>query len=255
MKERLKSKELHTVFSATDQISRSALKQFYQQQDAALKEKTFRWMLYELKKQNVLLPIDRGVYKLYDGPVLPEYVPQLSRNLQLLYRKIKAQFPYIDFCLWETGGLNEFLLHQMGKSLRIVEVEPEAAEAVFYYLKENRRNVFLAPTSQEMERYVYSSDDSLVIKKLVSQSPLLHRKEIPTPKLEKILVDVFADKDFFYPYQGHEQTLLFQNAFARYRLSLKTLYRYAQRRKCRQPLETYLQTRIFPASGSERSMP
>ena len=254
MKERLKSNELHNVFSASDKISRLALKQFYQQQEPALKETTFRWMLYELKKQNVLLPIDRGVYKLYGGPVLPEYVPQLSKTLQLLYRKIKAQFPYVNFCLWETGCLNEFLLHQAGKSLQLVEVEAEATEAVFYHLKENRRNVYLAPTLQEMERYVYSSADSIVIKKLVSQSPLLYLKEVPTPKLEKILVDVFADKDFFYPYRGSEQTTLFQSAFARYRLSLKTLYRYAQRRKCRPQLEAYLQTRILSASGSERGV-
>ena len=252
MKERLKSTELHNAFSASGKISRSALKQFYQRNEPTLKETTFRWMLYELKKQNILLPLDRGVYKLYDGPVLPDYVPQLSKNLQLLHRKITAQFPYVNFCLWESGCLNEFLLHQVGKSLLIVEVEAEATEAVFYHLKENRRNVYLAPTLQEMERYVYSSADSIVIKKLVSQSPLLYLKEIPTSKLEKILVDVFADKEFFYPYQGNEQIILFQNAFARYRLSLKTLYRYAQRRKCRPQLEAYLQTRILSASGSER---
>ena len=252
---RLKSNELQLAFATTQKISRAALKQFYQQFDPGLKETTFRWMLYELKKQNLLLAIDRGVFKLCEGPVLPEYSPLLSKNLQTLSKKIKAQFPYVGYCLWETSCLNEFLLHQTGKTLIIIEVEADAAEAVFYHLKENRRNVYLTPTPQEFERYVYSSPDSIVIKKLVSQSPLLHQQGIPTPKLEKLIVDLFTDTEFYYPYQGKERTMLFQNVFERYRLSLKTLYRYAERRKCRQPLEDYLQTQIFPAFVSEENAP
>ena len=252
---RLKSNELQIAFASTEKISRGALKQFYQQFDPGLKETTFSWVIYELKKKNLLLAIDRGVFKLYEGPVLPEYSPLLSKKLQTLYKKIKAQFPYVGFCLWETSCLNEFLLHQMGNVLIVIEVEANAAEAVFYHLKENRRNVYLSPTPQEFERYVYSSPDSIVIKKLVSQSPLLYKKGIPTPKLEKLIVDLFTDTEFYYPYQGKERTTLFQNVFERYRLSLKTLYRYAGRRKCRQQLEDYLQTQIFPTFVNEENAP
>ena len=84
---------------------------------------------------------------------------------------------------------------------------------------------------------------------------LLSLDGIRTPKLEKLLVDLVADSDFFYPYQGNERTTLFRNAFMQYQVSLKTLYRYAQRRKCRQELEYYLQqNQILPASTRERSL-
>ena len=92
-----------------------------------------------------------------------------------------------------------------------------------------------------------------MIKKLVSQSPVRKQGGIPTPKLEKILVDLFADIEFYYPYQGKERDSLFQNAFDRFRLSLKTLYRYAGRRKCRNEFESYLNQLGLPDSGKERT--
>ena len=94
-----------------------------------------------------------------------------------------------------------------------------------------------------------------MIKKLVSQSPLHKVSGNRTPKLEKLLVDLVADSDFYYSYQGNERTTLFRNAFLQYQVSLKTLYRYAQRRKCRQELADYLQqNNIFPASAGERGV-
>ena len=117
------------------------------------------------------------------------------------------------------------------------------------------RSVFLLPSRQDFEYYVYTTPSSIVIKKLVSQSPLHTVSGIRTPKLEKLLVDLVADSDFYYSYQGNERTTLFRNAFSQYQLSLKTLYRYAQRRKCRQELEAYLhQNQILPASAGERGL-
>ena len=111
------------------------------------------------------------------------------------------------------------------------------------------------PSRQDFEYYVYSAPSSIVIKKLVSQSPLHTVSGISTPKLEKLLVDLVADSDFYYSYQGSELTTLFRNTFSQYHVSLKTLYRYAQRRKCRQELEAYLQqNNILPAAAGERGL-
>ena len=255
MNERLKAIDLQQQFSGTEKIPRQSLKEFYQQFNPQLKETTFRWMLYELKTTGLIKAVDRGVFALSAGPALPAYIPTLSKNMKTLYKKIAGKTPFADSCLWETSCLNEFLLHQPGKTLTVVEVEIEAAEAVFHTLKESYRNVFLFPSRQDFEYYIYSSSGSIVIKKLVSQSPLLSLDGIRTPKLEKLLVDLVADSDFFYPYQGNERTTLFRNAFMQYQVSLKTLYRYAQRRKCRQELEYYLQqNQILPASTRERSL-
>lgn len=256
MNERLKPIGLQQRFSGMETISRQSLKDFYQQFSPQLKETTFRWMLYELKKMGLLKSLDRGVFALSDGPALPVYTPAFAQNTKTLYKKISGKHPFASLCLWETQWLNEFMLHQPGKSLTVVEVESEAAEAVFHTLKESYRNVFLFPSRQDFEYYIYSAPGSIVIKKLVSQSPLQTVSGIRTAKLEKLLVDLVTDSDFFYPYQGNERITLFRNAFSQYRLSLKTLYRYAQRRKCRQELEDYLQQNqiLLPAIGERGSL-
>ena len=81
------------------------------------------------------------------------------------------------------------------------------------------RNVFLLPSRQDFEYYVYSAPSSIVIKKLVSQSPLHTVSGNRTPKLEKLLVDLVADSDFYYSYQGSELTTLFRNTFSHYHVS------------------------------------
>lgn len=253
MNERLKPIDLQRIFSGAEKISRKSLKQFYQQFDPQLKETTFRWMLYELKTKGLIRAVERGVFALSDSPSLPVYTPAFAKTTKTLYKKMTEKHPFASLCLWETRWLNEFMLHQPCKTLTVVEVESEAAEAVFHTLKESVRNVFLFPSRQDFEYYIYSAPGSIVIKKLVSQAPLQTIDGIRTPKLEKLLVDLVADSEFFYPYQGNERTTLFRNAFSQYRLSLKTLYRYAQRRKCRQELEDYLQkNQILPAATGER---
>lgn len=242
--DRLKINQLMDVFCYGKNITREELKKFYRKFNPELKETTFRWMLYELKKKEVIIAKDRGLYSLSKcnnkasnnkkATVLNngEYRPAISKKLQEIYDKVKEQFPFLNLCIWETSWLNEFMVHQPGKFMTIVEVENGTEESVFYHLKTIYNYVFIKPNRQELEWYVYDSNDSIIVKKLVSQAPVLQSKKIATPKLEKVLVDVLAEKDFYYPYQGQELINIYENAFRYYKISLKSLNRYADRRKC-----------------------
>ena len=256
MNERLRHIELQTKFSGSQFISRPALKEFYRQYEPELKETTFRWIIHDLKKNNLIHSLDRGMFRLAGSAVhLPEYTPRVSKPTRTLYQKIKKQFPYTGVCCWETSSLNEFMQHQVGQSLVLLEVEADATESIFNFLKELRYNAFLLPTPQDLERYVYGSVNPIVVKKMISQSPVRMYDGIPTAKLEKLLVDLFADADFYYPYQGNERNILFKNAFERYRISYKSLYRYADRRKCRPALDLYLQQQGLASAHEKGSLP
>jgi len=69
---------------------------------------------------------------------------------------------------------------------------------------------------------------------------------VPSPKLEKILVDLFTDEDRFYYFQGAELARIFENAFSAHPISVKTLFRYARRRKASTKLRKFIheQTQI-----------
>lgn len=250
--DRLKTTQLMKKFSYGEKITREELKEFYKKFNPELKETTFRWMLYDLKKKEAITPLDRGLYSIINcGNGIPnnknvpasknnEYRPIIQQKLQKIYNKVKEQFPFLKICVWETSWLNEFMVHQPGKFIMIIEVENGTEESVFYYLKTIYSNVFIKPSQQELERYVYGNSDSIVIKKLVSQAPVVQNKKIATPKLEKILVDVLIEKDFYYPYQGHELINIYENAFRYYRISTKSLNRYADRRKCGNEVKSFL---------------
>ena len=53
------------------------------------------------------------------------------------------------------------------------------------------------------------------MKNLVSEAPLQEVSGIPMPTLEKLLVDILRDSDFFY-LQGSESERFIENAFKMY---------------------------------------
>jgi hypothetical protein len=239
---------------------------FYEKFNPQLKETTFRWMLYELKRNNVISSLDRGVFVLnncndcvdaFNNKTVQlknnkkAYKPLISKRLHEINMSIRERFPFITLCIWEISELNEFMVHQPSKFFTIVEVEIGTEEAVFYHIKKTYNNVYIKPTRQELEWYVYENPDSIVIKKLVSQAPISKQKNIAIPKLEKILVDLFAEADFYYPYQGQELVNIYDNSIRDYIISAKSLYRYADRRKCKDKLESFLNKHSISVNYNE----
>jgi hypothetical protein len=82
--------------------------------------------------------------------------------------------------------------------------------------------------------------DSILISRLVTQSPQKTVHGVPSPKLEKILVDIFVDGDKFYYFQGEELTRIFESVFSTYWINEKTLFRYAGRRMVGEKLRQFI---------------
>lgn len=237
--------ELKDAFSGREFFPKADLRDFYQERYLSLSDPAFRRILYALEKRAVIISVDSGVYCIPDGnylsQVLKKYIPVFSPELRQLYSIIKTAFPYSSCLVWETSVLHEFMLHQPGQSMRIVETEKEVAESVFNFL--NRQfggRVFLHPDRLTFERYIITRSDSIIITTLLTQSPQQKVEDIPTAKLEKILVDVFANEDIFYIFHGEELTHIFETAFERYHVSQKTLFRYARRRKIDQKIRKFI---------------
>jgi bifunctional DNA-binding transcriptional regulator/antitoxin component of YhaV-PrlF toxin-antitoxin module len=74
-----------------------------------------------------------------------------------------------------------------------------------YKMEKYSGRVFLKPTRSIMEMYIPHQTDPIIVIPLISQSPGTSHKGIPFPKLEKILVDTFADDNIFYAFQGEER--------------------------------------------------
>jgi hypothetical protein len=113
----------------------------------------------------------------------------------------------------------------------LVETEASATESVFYFLKDsNYKNVFLNPDENMLERYIYEQTETIIVKTLVSKAPVKKEKNIGIPSAEKILVDLFVDKNLFAPFQGSELVNIFNNVYKNYALNITKIFAYAKRR-------------------------
>jgi hypothetical protein len=221
-------KSLREQFQGRQRFSKEELWSFFRRFDPDLKETTFRWRIYDLKAKKIVQSVSKSEYTLNSKP---SYEPILDNQMVDMAIKMRKNYPYLHFSIWSTKWLNEFMLHQPGRFLYIVEVESEAVESVFFHFKDNGlNNVFLDPSLAEIERYVSDATDPFIIKSLITKSPTRQIKETSVPTLEKILVDIFSDKVLFNPYQGSELVFIFNQAYDKYALNFTKLFGYARRR-------------------------
>jgi hypothetical protein len=172
---------------------------------------------------------------------LPEYHPQVSNENKKLINLLIKQFPGLKLSIWSTQILNEFMLHLPSNSFTILEVEKDALEPVFHYLQDkNKINVFFQPTEKEIALYINNKTNVVILKRLITKSPLQTIDSVTTVTLEKIIVDVFSEKKLFEAYQGSELLHIVNNAFKKYALNATTLLNYATRRSQRENIEGYL---------------
>lgn len=193
--------------------------------------------MYALVQSGVLSRIGRGRFTLGEGR---NFVPQVASKLKSLYSKLHKQFPYLQTCVWNTSVLNEFMLHQPGRFYTLVEAEKDTTESVFFFLKENFKNVFLDPAADILSRYASSEKEVIIIKPLVSEAPMQKVQAVPSPTIEKILVDIFSDEVVFAAQQGSEMQTIFRNAFDRYAVNENKMLRYADRRRKKEAFNNYL---------------
>jgi hypothetical protein len=210
---------------------------FYRVFEPEIKTTTVNWRIFHLIKIGVLNRIGKGKYVF--GKV-NGFFPAISPDIRSVYTKMKLKFPFLNVCIWSTSFLNEFMNHLPGYFYLLIEVEKDAVDSVFYYLKEEKYFVFIDPAKDLIEKYLAGEKDIAIIKSLVTEAPTLYVQGIYTATLEKILVDIFCDDVIFTAQQGSEMRTIFYEAFNRYTINENRLLRYANRRHRKGELVKYL---------------
>lgn len=230
--------QLQQHFAGRTSFSRKELYDFFLRFDSELKEATFRWRVYDLKAKKLIRPISRTAFVLSYKPTFTPFLENGEVKLALLVEKA---FQSLKHVVWSTRVFNEFMVHQPGRFFTLIETEKEAAEAVFHVLQDNKvKNVYLQPEEKELHRYISELDDAVIVQPLVSKAPLQRVSGKQTITLEKMLVDVFAEKKLYYAYQGYELSLIFNNAYEKYSIDFTKLFSYAQRRKREKELKAFI---------------
>jgi hypothetical protein len=239
---KLKIEPIKEKFTGNKIILTDDLYRFYQSEEPKINKSTVNWRIYELVQNGILQRIGKG--KFVVGQSI-HYLPEISNKEIKINSVIKKEFPFIKYCIWNSSILGEFLQHQSSFQFIVVEVEKDALESVFYSLKDNYDSTFKKPTKQMVEEFVFTRQNSIIINSFISEAPIQSIKNVPTSSLEKLLVDLYSDKNLFYFLQGYELVNIYKNAFDKYTVNKSKLLRYADRRGMKIKINKFINSIIW----------
>lgn len=233
---RMRVDELKRVFKNNSFTSKEFYN-FYLEKEPGLKKATFRWRVHDLKNDGIIYSPKRGLYVISSKK---DFKPIIDNKLYGIYKKLNNKFPYSNLCIWETNWLNNYMVHQVISNNIIIEIDKETAPSALAFLQESLSNIYLNPRNYEIENYIRSGQSSIIIKNLLVDSPIDDLKAIVIPKIEKIIVDLFAEDALFVTYQGEELKNIYKELFNQFTINQSTIKRYAARRNVADDLITFL---------------
>lgn len=183
-------------------------------------------ILNRMVRQGKLQRLQRGVYALAKQNVWRVVIGEQEKTV---YDLIHLQFPLIKICVYNGETFAPLQHHLAFNQATYIEVERDSVESVFYRLQDAGYEVYRTPDQQIVYDYVDVKKKIVIVKPLVTQAPLMKQDKYYVPMLEKLLVDIRADKDFYYM-QGIEATYMTETARQMYMINEEKLQRYAKRR-------------------------
>ena len=175
-------------------------------------EQTVFSRIRSLERKGLIYEPGRGRYSLGAKPV---YKAKVSPKMLELNKLLVSEFTGASLCISTMDGSNV-----------VVETDRKVVDKMLVFLRGRYLNVF---TFREAIANRSALKDAIVVKALITDSPLVSFEEMNAPSLEKTLVDLVADKDFFRLDDEaiHKE---FQRAFEVYPINRNRLVRYAGRR-------------------------
>ena len=118
--------------------------------------------------------------------------------------------------------------------------DQKTSRDVLDILKENYNVTFKKPKKEIVEDFIIHQNNSILINSFVSEAPILRIKNTPTSSLEKLLVDLYCEKNLLYFLQGSELVNIYKKAFSTYTINQSKLLRYADRRSKKQEISKFI---------------
>lgn len=207
-------------------FSRNDLVDLIREHQPGISPSNLNWTVREVLTRSGIRGMGRGIYQKSEKiEFRPEYTPFTSEVSKYLL----SQFPQIVPVIWNTRILNNYAQHLLFNSYIIIEVDKYLIEPIFDKLMDRFKNVFIDPSEDILWRYA-KSDETIVVKKLISQAPLLKFRDFRTISLEKLIVDLHSKDAALAPLTGHETLTIVQAIFQMHLIRFDRMMRYAGRR-------------------------
>ena len=153
----------------------------------------------------------------------------LKEQEEAICNLIRKALPLISYCIYNGETLAPLQHHVFQNNATYIEVERDAVETVFHICKDNGFESYKSPSKEMTRDYIDLGKPVVIVKPFVTESPLTQNDGVMVPTLEKLLVDLCKDEDFFF-LQGVEENYILENARSLYDINESRLKRYAKRR-------------------------
>lgn len=235
-------------------IDLKTLNQFIDEEFESSKGK--RFAIFDLTRTNIIYQLNSDHYKISSRKTYrtdpPLHVLPTVNDLSLLY-------PELEICVWDLKSLNPFLEMQVFRNIIFVEVEKGYETLVLESLSQDKQfNILFKPTVKQMESFI-NLDSTIILKTLITKAPT-HKKRfsknvgfnqhyhgdkssLSTPKIEKIMVDLFTDP-LFYMIDEPQRDLIFRNILRECAVNFKTLLSYARNRNKKETIREYIEQHL-----------
>ncbi len=202
-------------------------------------DSSLRWAIDGMIKSGLLKKRGYDEYVVGESFELPEYRPVYSGAAQKLIGQLSGAYPYVPFTIYETVLMNDFLNHLVAQNTIFIQAEKESGIFLFRFLQEKGyADLLYKPSKKDFS--LYWAKDCVVITDLISEAPIC--QDAPhSICLEKLLVDMIADKLLSSSYSKAEYPDVLCLARSQYRLDKAKMLRYARRRNKGAAIKKYLE--------------
>lgn len=218
---------IQEVISGKKYFSVGAIKKSANKLQRDIKPATVNQYLYNMKKAGSLYDAGKGWYS-----SIPEVFHSSVKSLEKLASMIHKQYPLLSFSLWSTEQLQPFAHHMMTQYTHFIYANVDAISSISDYLKEQGYQSYANPQKFEVEKYFQTSPKTVVIRPSITREPI----EGHSAKVEKILIDLFIEKDRLLLMDEAEYERVFRNLVLSCRINMARLLEYAERRKIEEAL-------------------
>lgn len=187
---------------------------------------TYIMKLQQMLKNGSLVHIGRDAYQ--SAEQISRYEYSYSQSALNLSAFMSEEYPLADFRILEYMQYNEFVNHLLGHNTILLSVEKDIMSFIFDALQEQYLGKALLHPSVD-DFHLYRQDDAIILEPLLTETPRSHMGAWQTG-LEKLLVDLIADKYLRSSISEGEYPLVYETAFERYTIDERRLFRYARRR-------------------------
>lgn len=184
--------------------------------------KSLKQYMHELIDETVIYSAGRGWYSTIEQEFEVNTEP-VSDIISVLEKK----FPLLDFTCWSTMQINPFMHHLLGKFVTFVHVDRDLMPSVFDFLRDSDYEIYLNPTRREAKKSYSVSEQNIVIRPTITKAPIKEH----TAKIEKILVDLYIERDVFQIMNPAEFREMAERLISTARIVISELISYAKHRK------------------------